>query len=78
MIKQRSLLMGQKINFKKVNLLKVYHIVWCAEKLQKVKIPGLLLTKYAVYNSKKSRFMKEQEASGIIRNITNGVSSNFS
>ena len=51
-----------------------YRIVWSVEKIHKVKNPKavktknvriILLSNYTVLNSKKSRFIKEQEANGL-------------
>ena len=55
-----------------------YRILWSVEKIQKVKIQKLkekksarimLSSKCEVCDSKNSKFIKEQEASGLLRNL---------
>ena len=59
------------------SLKQCYHNVWSVEKIQKVKIQVarrkngriMILLKCAVYDIKKSKFIKQQEASGILSNL---------
>ena len=69
---------------KDFSLKQCYHNVWRVEKIQKVKIQVarrkneriMILLKCAVYDSKKSKFIKQQEASGILSNL--GIKTPFS
>ena len=68
--KQKILKIKRFIKGFHLSIKQCYRIAWSAEEIQKVKVPKTwritLLSKYEVCDNKKSKFIKEQEASGLL------------